>query len=118
MIVLSVGPNEPPEVTPTFLSVFDISLLFARRAGQFVVQAAGNKGPGEASVVSFSPWTMGVAASTTGRSYNPTLIMGDGRQLHGVGLAGTFSYKQNRRLVFINYIHHHNILVRMHPMHG
>ncbi|KAG1359011.1 Subtilisin-like protease SBT2.4 [Cocos nucifera] len=45
VIVLSVGPNEPPEVTPTFMSVFDISLLFARRAGQFVVQAAGNKAP-------------------------------------------------------------------------
>ncbi|XP_038987987.1 subtilisin-like protease SBT2.4 [Phoenix dactylifera] len=87
VIVLSVGPNEPPEVTPTFMSVFAISLLFARRAGLFVVQAAGNKGPGEATVVSFSPWTMGVAASTTGRSYTPTLIMGDGRQLHGVGLS-------------------------------
>ncbi|XP_072956541.1 subtilisin-like protease SBT2.4 [Typha angustifolia] len=87
VIVLSVGPDEPPVDVLTFMNVFDISLLFARRAGIFVAQAAGNKGPGEASVVSFSPWAMGVAASSTGRSYNPTLVLGDAHQIHGVGLS-------------------------------
>ncbi|KAL5987794.1 hypothetical protein ACLOJK_035548 [Asimina triloba] len=40
IISLSIGPDEPPEDTTTFLSAFDLVLLFAQRAGIFVVQAA------------------------------------------------------------------------------
>ncbi|KAK7363781.1 hypothetical protein VNO77_05938 [Canavalia gladiata] len=88
ILTLCVGPNEPVQDTLTFLSMFDISLLFARKAGVFVVQAAGNKGPASSTVVSFSPWSMGVAASTTDRSYHSSLLLGNGQLLNGVGLSG------------------------------
>lgn len=90
MLSLSIGPENPPEGIPSFMSIFDIALLFARRAAIFVAQAAGNGGPGEASVVCFSPWVMGVAAGTIGRSYIPTLLTGDSHRLQGVGLSGKF----------------------------
>ena len=88
ILTLSVGPDKPPEDTLTFLSMFDIALLFARKAGVFVVQAAGNKGPAPSTVVSFSPWTMGVGASTTDRRYPADLLLGNGQILDGVGLSG------------------------------
>lgn len=88
ILTLSVGPDEPPEDTPTFLSMFDIFMLSARKAGVFVAQAAGNKGPGPYSVVSYSPWAIGVAACGTDRHYNTTLILGNSQQISGVGLSG------------------------------
>ncbi|KAJ7967739.1 Subtilisin-like protease [Quillaja saponaria] len=88
ILTLSVGPDEPPEDAITFLNVYDICLLFARRAGVFVVQAAGNKGPGPFTVVSFSPWAVGVAASSTDRTYPGSLVLGNGQKLSGVGLSG------------------------------
>nr|KYP58271.1 Subtilisin-like protease [Cajanus cajan] len=88
ILSLSVGPNEPAEDRLTFLNMFDISLLFARKAGVFVVQAAGNKGPASSSVVSFSPWSVGVAASTTDRKYPASLLLRNGSILSGVGLSG------------------------------
>jgi hypothetical protein len=62
IISLSIGPSKPTEDTLTFLSIFDITLLFARKAGVFVAQAAGNSGPSSSTVVSFSPWSVGVAS--------------------------------------------------------
>ncbi|KAF6159120.1 hypothetical protein GIB67_032737 [Kingdonia uniflora] len=88
ILTLSVGPDEPPEDTISFLSVFDIFMLFARRAGVLVVEAVGNQGPAESTVVSFSPWAMGIAACGTDRSFLNTLVLGDGRRVRGVGLSG------------------------------
>ncbi|XP_062088526.1 subtilisin-like protease SBT2.4 [Humulus lupulus] len=88
ILTLSVGPDEPPEDTVTFLSIFDIAMLYARRAGVFVVQAAGNKGPGPSTVVSYSPWAVGVAAASTDRSYPGCLLLGNGQEIGGVGLSG------------------------------
>lgn len=88
ILTLSIGPDEPPDDTLTFLSVFEIFMLSARKAGVFVVQAAGNHGPDQYSVVSYSPWAVGVAASTTDRSYSCTLILGNGQIITGVGLSG------------------------------
>lgn len=88
ILTLSVGPDEPPEDTITFLNMFDVALLFARRAGILVVQAAGNKGPGPSTVVSYSPWAVGVAASGTDRSYPGCLLLGNGQKVRGVGLSG------------------------------
>lgn len=99
ILSLSVGPNEPPESTVTFLSMFDISLLFARKAGVFVVQAAGNKGPASSSVVSFGPWSVGVAACTTDRRY-PASLLGNGSLLNGAGLSGTSDSQYNQCLKF------------------
>ncbi|GLT72653.1 hypothetical protein SLA2020_445650 [Shorea laevis] len=88
ILSLSVGPDEPPEDTLTFLSLFDIVMLFARRAGVFVVQAAGNHGPSPSTVLSYSPWTVGAAASGTDRSFPGSLILGNGEKIGGVGLSG------------------------------
>ncbi|XP_020519220.1 subtilisin-like protease SBT2.4 isoform X1 [Amborella trichopoda] len=87
VMTLSIGPDETPQDTLTFLSVLDIILLLAQRAGVFVVQAAGNKGPSPSTLVSFSPWIMTVAASSTDRTYSATLVLGNGLQLQGVGLS-------------------------------
>ncbi|XP_065879058.1 subtilisin-like protease SBT2.4 [Euphorbia lathyris] len=86
ILTLSIGPDEPPEDTLTFLNVFDIVMLFAQRAGVFVVQAAGNRGPDLSTVISYSPWAVGVAACTTDRSYPASLLLGNGRKVGGVGL--------------------------------
>ncbi|KAI9128231.1 hypothetical protein K1719_001224 [Acacia pycnantha] len=88
IINLSVGPEEAPQDTVTMLSVLDITLLFARKAGVLVVQAAGNNGPSPSSVLSFSPWTLGVASSTTDRFYSASLLLGNGLSFYGVALSG------------------------------
>ncbi|CAO2041479.1 unnamed protein product [Urochloa humidicola] len=94
VLVLSIGPDERPSSKVTFLSVLDVALLSARRAGVFVAQAAGNRGPAESSVISYSPWVTTVAASTTGRSYMSGLLLGDGRHIPGLGLsAPTLKYR-------------------------
>ncbi|KAK3142931.1 hypothetical protein QOZ80_4BG0354350 [Eleusine coracana subsp. coracana] len=87
VLVLSVGPDTRPSSKVTFLSMLDVALLSARRAGIFVAQAADNLGPAESSVVSYSPWVMTVAAGTTGRSYTSSLVLGDCRHILGLGLS-------------------------------
>ncbi|KAJ9136391.1 hypothetical protein P3X46_033475 [Hevea brasiliensis] len=87
ILTLSVGPDEPPEDTLTFLSVFDVFMLFAQRAGVFVVQAAGNNGPALSTVVSYSPWAVGVAACSTDRNFPGSLLFGNGQKVGGEGLS-------------------------------
>ncbi|KZV45041.1 hypothetical protein F511_30202 [Dorcoceras hygrometricum] len=81
-------PDEPPEGTLTFLGMFEMFMLYAHKAGIFVVQAAGNQGPGPYSVVSYSPWVVGVGAGTTDRTYPGTLVLGNGQKVGGIGLSG------------------------------
>lgn len=88
ILTLSIGPDAPPQDRVTFLSAFDIFMLSAHKAGVFVAQAAGNQGPGPYTVVSYSPWSFGVAASTTDRTYPGTLVLGNGQKISGVGLSG------------------------------
>ncbi|XP_016508521.2 subtilisin-like protease SBT2.4 isoform X2 [Nicotiana tabacum] len=88
ILTLSIGPDEPPEGTLTFLSLFEIFMLAAHKAGTFVVQAAGNQGPSPYSVISYSPWAVGVAACDIDRTYPATLILGNGLKIGGVGLSG------------------------------
>ncbi|XP_057764971.1 subtilisin-like protease SBT2.4 [Salvia miltiorrhiza] len=88
ILTLSIGPDAPPDDRVTFLSAFDIFMLSARKAGVFVAQAVGNQGPAPYSVVSYSPWSFGVAACNTDRSYPGTLILGNGQKISGIGLSG------------------------------
>ncbi|KAL8140327.1 LOW QUALITY PROTEIN: hypothetical protein V2J09_006348 [Rumex salicifolius] len=76
MLTLSVGPDEPLEDTITFLNAFDIFILLARRAGVFVVQAVRNGGPSPSSVVSFSPWVVGVLLAPQTGFTLPLLSLG------------------------------------------
>ncbi|XP_042028494.1 subtilisin-like protease SBT2.4 [Salvia splendens] len=93
VLSLSIGPDGPPDDRVTFLGAFDIFMLSARKAGVFVAQAVGNQGPAPYSVVSYSPWSFGVAASNTDRSYPGTLILGNGQKISGIGLSGaSFGY--------------------------
>lgn len=89
IITLSIGPNAPPADTVTFLGAFDIFMLSAHKAGVFVAQAVGNLGPGPYTVVSYSPWAVGVAACGTDRTYPGTLVLGNGQKIGGIGLSGT-----------------------------
>ncbi|XP_039141942.1 LOW QUALITY PROTEIN: subtilisin-like protease SBT2.4 [Dioscorea cayenensis subsp. rotundata] len=106
VMVLSIGPDEAAaeeeEETITMMSVFEILLLFVRRAGVFVVQAAGNKGPCTSTVVSFSPWAFAAAAATTGRSYISTLVLGNGSHLFGMGLSGPTQGKGKKKLKLVD----------------
>ncbi|XP_010533791.1 PREDICTED: subtilisin-like protease SBT2.4 [Tarenaya hassleriana] len=88
VLTLSVGPDEPPEDKPTVLGMFDVAMLLARKAGVFVVQAAGNHGPSPSSVVSYSPWVVGAAAGSTDRSYPSSLFLAGGQNVGGIGLSG------------------------------
>ncbi|CAH2048010.1 unnamed protein product [Thlaspi arvense] len=88
VLTLSVGPDEPPVGKPTVLGIFDLAMLLARKAGVFVVQAVGNHGPSPSSVLSYSPWVLGVAAGNTDRSYPASLILDGGQTVQGVGLSG------------------------------
>ncbi|KAK1388445.1 hypothetical protein POM88_016623 [Heracleum sosnowskyi] len=101
ILTLSIGPDEPPDDTLTFLSIFEIFMLSASKARVFVVQAAGNHGPDLYSVVSYSPWAVGVAASGTDISYFCNLILGNGQRITGVGLSelsADMEEKMNQKL--------------------
>lgn len=87
VLSLSIGPSTVPPGPASFLNILEMELLLATKAGVFVVQAAGNAGPGPGSILSFSPWIMTVAASTTDRKYNNTVRLGSGHSLSGYGLS-------------------------------
>ncbi|KAG8385789.1 hypothetical protein BUALT_Bualt03G0081800 [Buddleja alternifolia] len=87
ILTLSIGPDAPPQDTLTFLGAFEIFMLSAQKAGVFVVQAVGNQGPGPYTVVSYSPWAVGVASCRTDRTYPGTLILGNSQKIGGVGLS-------------------------------
>lgn len=90
ILSLSIGPSSVPPGPSAFLNVLELELLFATRAGVFVVQAAGNGGPSTSSILSFSPWITSVAACITDRKYNNTIILGNGQRFPGTGLARKF----------------------------
>uniref|UniRef100_A0A0R0F6R4 Peptidase S8/S53 domain-containing protein n=1 Tax=Glycine max TaxID=3847 RepID=A0A0R0F6R4_SOYBN len=105
ILSLSVGPNEPPENNVTFLSMFDISVI-CTKSGSF----CGNKGPASSSVVSFGPWSVGVAACTTDRRY-PASLLGNGSLLNGAGLSAKDAVKTNETtLEYIEECQHPEVL--------
>jgi hypothetical protein len=88
ILSLSIGPSEAPVGNITFTDSFELALLGAVKKGVFVVQAAGNKGPGASTITSWSPWITTVAASTTDRTYPNYLYLGNTlNNLTGVGFA-------------------------------
>ncbi|KAD7117974.1 hypothetical protein E3N88_05242 [Mikania micrantha] len=91
ILTLSIGPDEPSNKKLTMLSMFDIFMLFARKAGVLVVQAAGNRGPGRYTIASYSPWAVGVAACDTDRAYPGSLVLGNGQKIDGIGLSAATS---------------------------
>ncbi|CAL5359710.1 unnamed protein product [Camellia sinensis] len=87
ILSLSIGPSSVPPGPSAFLNLLEMVLLFATKAGVFVVQAAGNGGPSSSSILSFSPWITSVAACITDRKYNNSIQLGNGQRFTGAGLA-------------------------------
>ncbi|XP_047064046.1 subtilisin-like protease SBT2.5 [Lolium rigidum] len=87
VISLSMAPTSVSSGPASFLNLLETQLLLATKAGVSVIQAAGNGGPDVSSVVSFSPWITSVAASTTDRKYNKSIITGSGLALSCGGLS-------------------------------
>ncbi|KAL8160527.1 hypothetical protein V2J09_002064 [Rumex salicifolius] len=77
IISLSITPNRRPPGIATFFNPIDMALLSAVKVGIFVVQAAGNTGPGPRSISSYSPWIFTVGAAAHDRVYNNTLFLGN-----------------------------------------
>ncbi|RCV34784.1 hypothetical protein SETIT_7G186000v2 [Setaria italica] len=79
VISLSMAPSAVSSGPASFLNLLEAQLLLATKAGVSVVQAVGNAGPDENTIVSFSPWILSVAASTTDRKYRKSIIIGNGK---------------------------------------
>ncbi|OEL19086.1 Subtilisin-like protease SBT2.5 [Dichanthelium oligosanthes] len=79
VISLSMAPSSVSYGPASFLNLLEAQLLLATKAGVSVVQAVGNGGPEDNTVVSFSPWILSVAASTTDRKYRKSIIIGNGK---------------------------------------
>ncbi|KAL2620970.1 hypothetical protein R1flu_001175 [Riccia fluitans] len=78
VLSVSLGSTSGTYGVPA-LSIFDLSLLFAVKAGVVVVHAAGNNGPYPLSMNSFGPWMISVASGLSDRSYpNPVIFKGVG----------------------------------------
>nr|XP_043637906.1 subtilisin-like protease SBT3 [Erigeron canadensis] len=69
--------------TPFYKDVIAIASLSAIENGIVVVCAAGNDGPGAATIYNGAPWIMTVGAGTIDRSYIATLELGNGLTLEG-----------------------------------
>ncbi len=98
ILSLSLGPNSPPGGSiSTFFNVLDVALLNAVKANIVVVQAAGNGGPYEQTITSFSPWIISVGAGVDDRSYPNTITLGNRTVLPGTLLAR----KKNATLTYL-----------------
>uniref|UniRef100_A0A453CK96 Peptidase S8/S53 domain-containing protein n=1 Tax=Aegilops tauschii subsp. strangulata TaxID=200361 RepID=A0A453CK96_AEGTS len=99
VISLSMAPSSVSPGPAAFLNLLETQLLLATKAGVSVVQAVGNGGPDASSVVSFSPWITSVAASTTDRKYNKTIVAGNG-QIFSCGGLSRNSFQPNLLVKF------------------
>ncbi len=66
----------------------DVAFLFAGAAGVFVATSAGNSGPGAATLGSPSsvPWVTTVGANTQARTFQGSVILGNGAEYFGASL--------------------------------
>ena len=64
----------------TTLGPDDVAFLFAADAGVFVATSAGNEGPGASTIGSpaWVPWVTSVGASTQDRTFQGSVVLGDG----------------------------------------
>jgi subtilisin family serine protease len=84
VISVSLGANgakTPLHEDPTAVGAFS-----AVRKGIVVSGAAGNEGPGEATVSNVAPWIITVGASTVNRWFLATAVLGNGKNITGASL--------------------------------
>ena len=69
----------------------DIAFLFAADAGVYVAASAGNEGPGPETVGSpgIWPWLTTVGASTQDRTFQGSVVLGDGSEYFGGSIASS-----------------------------
>ncbi|KAA8534157.1 hypothetical protein F0562_031650 [Nyssa sinensis] len=83
IISLSVGGSIPLNY---FSDSIAIGAFHAMKNGILTSTSAGNKGPGLASIVNFSPWSLSVAASTIDRKFFTKVQLGNNMVYEGVSI--------------------------------
>lgn len=85
VISYSIGSD-----TPIMLTSDEVAFLYAADAGVFVSAAAGNAGPGAATVGSPAvvPWVITVGASSHNRIFKGSVVLGNGEKFFGASVTG------------------------------
>ncbi|XP_059457641.1 cucumisin-like [Corylus avellana] len=83
IITYSVGGEEPLKY---FQDVSAIGAFHAMRNGILTSMAAGNEGPGLATVTNFAPWSLNVAASTIDRKISTQVQLGNNKIYEGISI--------------------------------
>ncbi len=96
--VLNLSGTSDPADPESFTDPVNLALMNAAAAGVFIAAAAGNFGPGRATVRNLAPWVTTAAASTTHLYRGGAVVLGDGRRY--VGAMVSNRVVPQRRLVF------------------
>ncbi|KAL4621001.1 hypothetical protein ACB092_06G197000 [Castanea dentata] len=75
-----------------FTDAIAIGAFHAMRNGILTSTSAGNRGPDLATLSSFAPWSLSVAASTTDRKFFTEVQLGNNKKFEGVSI-NTFDLK-------------------------
>lgn len=83
VINYSIGSN-----TPGLDSADQIAFLFAADAGVYIANSAGNAGPNPSTIGSptAAPWVTSVGASLHDRSFEGSVVLGNGEEIPGVSV--------------------------------
>ncbi|XP_056168976.1 cucumisin-like isoform X2 [Syzygium oleosum] len=90
IISISIGLSSPRGY---FRDPIAIGAFHAMRKGILTSTAAGNDGPGIASIINYSPWSLSVAASTIDRKFFARVLLGNGKTYEGISI-NTFDLKR------------------------
>ncbi|GMP23184.1 hypothetical protein CsSME_00000872 [Camellia sinensis var. sinensis] len=83
VISISLGGSYPLDY---FNDSIAIGAFHSMKNGILTSSAAGNSGPGSASIKNFSPWSLSVAASTIDRKFITNVILGNNMVYKGVSI--------------------------------
>ncbi|KAL9674782.1 hypothetical protein QQ045_002981 [Rhodiola kirilowii] len=97
IISLSVGGSTPKNY---FEDSIAIGSYHAMKNGILSSMSAGNNGPDYFTTTNVAPWSLGVAASTTDRSYVTSVKLGNGQTYQGVTLNTFDPANQFHQLIY------------------
>ncbi|KAK9103469.1 hypothetical protein Sjap_020723 [Stephania japonica] len=83
IISISIGGQGYPNYSADSIA---IGAFHAMKGGVLTVASAGNDGPGIASLENFAPWIFTVGASGIDRLFKSKVVLGNGRQVSGIGI--------------------------------
>ncbi|KAA8544122.1 hypothetical protein F0562_022134 [Nyssa sinensis] len=87
------------QATDFFRDVFAIGAFHAMKNGILTSHAAGNTGPTTGTILSVSPWSLSVAASTIDRKFFTKVLLGNNMTYTGVSI-NTFGLHQMFPLIY------------------